>query len=372
MNENSKKQFFALVKSGLWNVPIDESLFTDVDWKAILSICDEQTLNGILFEGISMLPTDRQPSTALMRQLYQRVICIEQTHTLLNQRLKDAIKILQSESITPILLKGQGVALNYLEPIRRQCGDIDLYVGKKDYDRAYSIFLALGLEAEDDGECASKHYHFEWKGVTIELHKIADNLPMHNRKFQKWTHKHLKGDSLRKVNIGGGDVLLPPFNFDAFYIFLHLFSHLMLGGIGLRQLCDWARYLHVNKNQINQDELLHDLKSLGLYHAWQVFGCIVVNELGLPQGDFPFYTTRYKQDATIVLKNIFQMGNFGQNDPTRSKGSGGYISQKWHSLMHHQKQMGRLFSVFPIEISEYGIYYLLARSYRAINTIAKR
>jgi hypothetical protein len=142
----TEQQFFALLRSGLWESPVERSLFSgDTDWGAIMKIAAMQTVSGIIFDGISNLPEDMQPPAATMRQLYQTVIRIEQSHELLNDRLIRIIALLQAEGIHPILLKGQGVAQNYPNPARRQCGDIDLYIGKKDYKKACGWLLKRGL-----------------------------------------------------------------------------------------------------------------------------------------------------------------------------------------------------------------------------------
>src|SRR5690554_5075943 len=133
----TEQQFFALLRSGLWNTPVDASLFSsDTEWPKILKMATMQTVNGTIFDGISNLPADAQPPVEVMRRLYQTVVRIEQSHAVLNDRLTRLVSMFQAEGINAILLKGQGMARYYPNPLRRQCGDIDLYIGMEDYDKA--------------------------------------------------------------------------------------------------------------------------------------------------------------------------------------------------------------------------------------------
>ena len=99
-------------------------------------------------------------------------------------------------------------------------GDIDLYVGKEAASKAAELCLASFGEGEHDAE-SSKHFHFDNEGVSIEIHKIAENLPGHSedRRYQEWTVRHLTGPDCRTVEIAGTDVKLPPVPFDAIYTY---------------------------------------------------------------------------------------------------------------------------------------------------------
>lgn len=357
----TEEQFFALLRAGLWNTPIENSLFPGVvDWKYLLTMATMQTVTGVVFDGISGLPPELQPPSDIMRKLYRTIIRIEQSHELLNERLTEIIPLLQSEGITPILLKGQGVARNYPNPLRRQCGDIDLYIGEKEYQRACDLLTQWGFVVDNDTE-SHKHYHFDWKGAHIEFHRIAERHyhPIRNRKFQRWTQYHLLGNNSRKWNLNQVEIGLPPVNFDALYIFNHIFHHFITSGIGLRQLCDWTLYLYVFGNQIDRDELHKDLKTLGLLHAWQVFGNIAVHYLGLPEDEFPFYSDKYRMASQeIILQYILKNGNFGQFNSNEENRPSGYLPSKLFSLKIRSRRARSLFSLIPVETSYYYVDFL--------------
>ncbi|MEA5127405.1 MAG: nucleotidyltransferase family protein [Proteiniphilum sp.] len=366
----TEQQFFALLQSGLWEKPVDQSLFSgDPDWSTILKMAHMQTVSGIIFDGISYLQADLQPPAAIMRQLYQTVIRIEKSHALFNERLTRLIPLLQSENIHPILLKGQGVAQNYPNPMHRQCGDIDLYIGKKDYRRACELAVEKGIVSNDTLE-SHKHFYFEWDGVAIEFHRIVEKFPdpFKNKIFQQWTQYHLQREKLQVWNLNDIDVLLPPPNFNALYIFNHAFLHFIADGIGCRQLNDWVMYLYRFHDQIDRQELMKDLKAFGLLRTWQIFGCIAVHQLGLSEEKFPFYTDKFRDiSQTVILKDILLSGNFGRYDQKWATRPAGYLSGKFHNFRMKNRRVIQLSSTIGSNVGFYYLYYLVIGIQQIVN-----
>ena len=61
--------------------------------------------------------------------------------------LKKAWKALEDAGIRPVLLKGFGLAENYPQPDLRQCGDIDIFVGKDAYHEGAKVLREAFPEA---------------------------------------------------------------------------------------------------------------------------------------------------------------------------------------------------------------------------------
>ena len=59
-----ERQFFTLLRSGLWNEVPDRSLFDsgDTDWEALYRLAFEQTSVGIVTDGINRLPKECLPA----------------------------------------------------------------------------------------------------------------------------------------------------------------------------------------------------------------------------------------------------------------------------------------------------------------------
>lgn len=361
MNQKEQQQFFALLRAGLWDTPADAELFSgDTRWETIFVQAARQTVQGLVAKAASTLPTEVQPPAPILGKARGIVAATIRSHALLNRTLAEAVTMLAQNGIRPVLLKGQGVATNYTDPTLRMCGDIDLYIGNPDYHLACLLARQWG-ETEEEGTESEKHYHFCHGGVTVELHRIAERLPLprQDTRFQRWTRRHLHGNNLRSVVIEGIAVSLPPVNFDALYIFNHAWHHLSAGGgIGWRQLCDWVRYLHTFRHEIDHAMLECDLHSFGLWRQWRMFSTIAVDMLGLPREEYPFYTDRYARQAATVVRMIEESGNFGFYDPSRTGRPEGYIAGKLHSLRRMSRHYARLFALCPAACATAGGRYL--------------
>lgn len=363
-HSNTIEQFFALIRSGLWGGKAASSPFDGgADWAALLRLASMQSLTGIFADGAGTLPRELMPPAETARRLFVTVESIRRANRRLDTVLAELEAGLRREGIEGILLKGQGVARAYLHPELRMCGDIDLYPGKGDaYLRCCEIVRSLG-ESEGREDESEKHFHFNRRGCSIEIHShvmlAAD--PFVNRRLQRWTDEMLDDPSkLRHVEINGVEVNLPPVDFDAVFILQHIANHLLKGGIGLRQLCDWSRYLHVHAAEIDRARLGNNLRTLRLMNCWQLFGWLAVNRLGLPEAEMPFYSPRHEKRALRCLRIILRKGNFGQYDKAARRNLDiNFILRKMQTCLIVIGQHAELLRVIPAEVLRHLPWYLL-------------
>ena len=184
--------------------------------------------------------------------------------------------------------------------MHRQCGDIDVYIGKEEQPIANNILLRHGAEAE--GETSDKHASYSFHGVHIENHRIIlrINNPAGNRYFQRliqeWYPQHAETREIHEYPVS-----LPPVTFNALYIFMHAFVHFLNSGIGLRQVCDWTRLLATRHEDIDKLLLEKYFRKVGLLRAAKAFGYIAVHYLGLPEDNLPFSVKGMERAGEILL-----------------------------------------------------------------------
>lgn len=370
------RKCFALLQAALWKRPADPWLFNEkTDWESIFALAEKQTIVALAYDAALTLPATLQPPTAILRKVHLQATRTAQKHLLLNSRLVEITARLRAEGIHPVLLKGQGVATNYPNPLRRACGDIDLYIGEPDYERCCRLIYQWGM-LDDHATESIQHLHFSWQGVYIELHRIAGVVyhPGRNRDFRRWSDALLQGDTCRTMHLSGeaavgAGITLPPVRFDALYIFYHTYKHFLTGGIGLRQLCDWTMYLHAHCDEIDHPVLLDDLQRFGLLRTWQVMGRIAVDHLGLPGEEFPFYdvqddprgevAAKYARTADKMVEMILSEGNFGFYSPARTTRPVGYVAGKWHSFYSAQRRLREIYQLCPSDVRNYFFYFLV-------------
>ncbi len=317
--ERVRQQILELLRSSLWGTTPSAELFRgDVNWQLLLSESTKQSILGSIYiqlEGLESKP----PKSSMMR--LHTLTTINRTMSLKQLKALETItKRFQEAGIErPVLLKGLGVASNYIDPGARQCGDIDLYVGKKDYEKACLLALSWSESCSKGTIISHKHCDFKFDGVAIEIHRIAIsncNVTRHHSKFEDWCAAHLEGDSVRHEQIEGVDVYLPPYNFDALYIFLHAWGHFSTYGISFRQICDWSRYLVIHNTKIDQEQLATDLKYFGLIRPWNYFAALATKHLGLDPSAVVCYDPSKDWRTELISEKIWRGGNFGFYDGT--------------------------------------------------------
>ena len=358
---SSSDIFIALMRSVLWNKPLSASFHSnEVKWNEVWAIAMQQSMWALVTEAINKLPAEQQPPPKELMRMNHMLIRNRQMHEKLNATLVDVVKVLNGNGITPILLKGQGVATYYNAPSLRCCGDIDLFIGIQNYEKACQAVRQWGEDYGVESTETEKHYHFQHNGVTVELHRIVEKLPRasQNRRFQRWTDEMLMPDKCRRLQFDNTEVLVPPADFEVLYFFNHAYHHFLTSGIGLRQICDWTLALHHFHDSTDLKALEHNLNDFGLMRGWKIFGCIATSVLGLPVAEFPFYDASQQSNAESVLSHIYKGGNFGIHDPARAKRPDGYVTGKWHTFRNMHRRFASLLPIFPSEIAFTWMAYL--------------
>lgn len=358
-----------IVRCALWGTRPDIEIIPN--WSCLIRLADHQTITGLIAEVVPYLPESAQPSPQEKLRLHSRVTKVYQSHALLNRKVAEVKSLMDANGISSVLFKGQGMALNYSNPLSRQCGDIDLYVGDRYFVQAMNL-LEPDKEHGVRKYARQKHFNVNSEGVAIELHRVAEILPDRraNDLFRTWTVQSLEHSELRKVEIYGTEINLPPVDFDALYIMNHAWQHFMQGGIGLRQLCDWAVYLHRFHRQIDQTVLEENLKRFGLKRAWQIFASFVIIYLGLPVQECPLYTGEYDRKAAKVMGVIMQEGNFGKySDMRKQSRPKGHFTGKLHSFRQNTIRMLKLMSVSPIDVLYSWRYFFVNGMRNVFNRI---
>ena len=354
----AQQQFLELLRAGLWGTPADPSHFTKeaTDWKQIYRIAKEQTVQVIVADGIETLPKENWPPKEIMLKFMMVKVKTSQMHTLLNTTLCQVVNALNAEGIPSVLLKGQGVAQNYRHPESRMCGDIDLYVGKENFEKASDVICTLDpTQVKEEIEQDALHRNFTINGSEIELHKHSTGSANKKQKIliNEWTKEcldyHFNDGSLPKVLFNQTPVTIPSANFNAVYILHHAARHMITEGISIRQICDWGMFLNRYHSDINAAELQETLRKLHMTTIWKEFGILAVNILHLDSNVLPLAPKEFKSTKTsTLLSHIFTSGNFGHYDRNgRTPNEGNYIKRKWRSLWVQTLRFIRISKIFP-------------------------
>lgn len=333
---------FELIRCALWGSHLEGNYTPDVFWR-VLQIAEQQTVTGLVFDGMDLLEATQRPTPDFILETTGRALQIENANIQLNRRIEVIAEAFENTMVAAVMVKGQGIASLYPNPLHRQCGDIDLYIPPGQFNQAFN--LALSWEPIDY-DYASEHANLKYEDWVLELHStlVDSKLWGCSRRMDKWFQ-----GQLRQSNEKICGMLVPGEMLNVVFVFQHFFHHFMTSGAGLRQLCDWALCLKSYRAKYGTErdaELENLLKSFSLLEPWQGFGNIVVEYIGLPLSMMPLYKPWEQQKVEQMIDHIFEEGNFGHYSKKKHFSSR-YLIRKWYSLVDQFSRQRELYGLFP-------------------------
>lgn len=276
------------------------------EWDDLRKTASKQSLLGVTFSAVDALPDGHRPPLGI----YSRWALDTEKICAANSRRAECVaeldKLFAGAGLRSCILKGQGVARFYPHPELRQCGDIDIWV---DGSRKEVLdFLRERCEVK-----AVVYHHCDarlFKDVPVEVHFTPTwmNDPLLNARLQRWFCSEAPAQFANRV----GDYSAPTGSFDAVFLSVHIFRHLLDEGVGLRQLMDLQYVLRA----LSSGEIAYVsrvLGSLGLSRFSGAAMWLLGEVFGLPEAAMVC-----KPDArrgAFLLDEVLRAGNFGMHDP---------------------------------------------------------
>lgn len=351
-----KECLFALIRGGL-GLP-DTFSFPDLgetEWLAIHQLARQQRVEALCFEGISDLPPPKRPPMPLWLQWGGHAIQTERQVHRLNTVLAVICSWLEDENIGFILLKGPAAANRYPNPLRRQCGDIDLLILDNYFDRACRLLERRGVSKID--EAPEKHTAFLWQGIVIELHHtlIDCNSPGAVRYIKQMDFHSISTTILIE---GKSYPVLKP-TFDGAYMMAHLLHHIWTDGLRLRQICDWMMLLHRHGQEFDNEAFATYLRQMKLERMFPVLLCIGIKHFGLPAYEWGTdISASDERLAEKLLQYIFQPKQHAVHDKPHKPCSG--FLKHWKNMVSYITHLWRFRQLSPKE----AVWFLPTRIQR--------
>ncbi len=329
--------FLALLKAGLWGKSINDEIFPlDEDtWKQIYLLARRQTVEGILFDGMMLLPRTCLPPMPLLMKWTAEIDRVESMNRQMNKVVGNLATLFADHKITAVLLKGQGIASCYDNPLHRICGDADwCFPEKGEWGKAYKLIADTGVTIKRQ---AGFSMTYKWKGCLIEHHKRV--LDVHNPFLHTYLHSFFEENYCQELVLDGKVVnILSPL-LTHLSVNTHILKHMLAFGIGIRQLCDTASVYRHYYGEVDGAELEKIYRKMGIYRWIQVLNALLVGYLGMPADFLPFPLSG-DEDAEWMIEDVLQVGNFGFYDKrfgSKSMNTGTRRQNAIGSLFHHFK-----------------------------------
>lgn len=335
MSKN-QETYMELLKAAIWDGELTNENVRELGSNGVTEIIRLAAFQGtgpLVYDQLLKLRDVEIPAALCIQMKQQCMMCMMQQNTMM-PILKQAWNALTKADIHPVLLKGLALAQYYPQPHLRQWGDIDLYVGKKQYHQACKVLDATFPDADhpaDDDE-DRKHYNYVFQNTVLEMHRISMEFahPKDRRYYEQLEERYLTKEG-PVFDFDGLTITTPEDTFNVFFTFLHAWHHFAETGMNMKQLCDVAVLLHAKRDVIDAERLREMLTKLHLIEVWQLFMYIIANYLGLPVDECLFYTDASKERAELLFERIMRESSARNVEGGKLKVESGkfYLKRKW-------------------------------------------
>lgn len=351
MNTIARQIFFCLLRSGLWEQPVQLPCSEDLDLDSVFQLADEQSVVGLVAAGLEHVE-GRKVTKQQALPFMKKVFALEGRNAEMNHFIADLFARFREEGIHSLLVKGQGIAQCYERPQWRAAGDVDLLLDAENYEKAKSYLIPIASHVDKEYK-DRLHLGMKIDSWSVELHGSMRNYRLGRvnaciDEVQKDTFQH---GHVRIWKNGESAVELPSVDNDVIFIFTHILQHFFESGIGLRQICDWCRLLWIYRDEIDQDLLATRLNGARILSEWEVLASLTVNYLGMPVGAMPLYRKSKALDrkASRLMEHVLRTGNFGHNRDSSYVHKTPYLVRKLISFWKNTRNAFYRISIFPMD-----------------------
>lgn len=303
--------FFSLLKlgTGLSDSVSLPTMNRDL-WCSIFRMAEKHAMPGIMLDAVNALPNDvNKPDRDLLMKLISLGIEIEKKNRLVNSEAVKWSGFFREKGYGAILLKGQGVACLYPNPLHRSPGDIDMWVTGNKKEIRELVREELGAK-----DFTYHHIGVHNMGITeLEIHTTPSWMYSYprNRKLQKMFRTW--AGSCREIELpDAGRVCVPSDEMNRVYLLVHIYRHVFSEGIGLRQMTDYAMLLNRGCSDDDKAVFAGYMKELNMYGFAGAVMYVMKKVFGMR--DECLLVEPDTEKGEKLLASIMKGGNFGMYD----------------------------------------------------------
>jgi hypothetical protein len=308
------------------------------DWLRLFDFADEQAILGVMYDGRRKMEEGRERGKDgfiddLTLEWGFVALQVEEQNKKNNRKCVDVQRELEEAGFQCCVLKGQGNALMYSNPLLRMPGDIDVLIRQAERKE-------LSNYVKTKNNVTGHHFHHieyeEEDGIRVELHFIpcSMNNPMYHRRLQMWFAEQADSEDIwnHQVNLPDteGMISIPTVRFNVVYQLAHMMHHFFDEGIGLRQMMDYY-YVLMSDGRWKKEDVSDTLRHLGL---WKFAGAVmyVMREVFHLEEQYMIAPVDERRGETL-MEEILKGGNFGHySGLTDHSTAGKYFAKHWRNL----------------------------------------
>ncbi len=278
----------------------------DIEWQELLAIATRHGVKFIAYEGMSKLPREYRPSSAINLKWYVNLTQAEMRFKHYCKSVEELSALMSQNGMDMMLMKGLSVAQLYAQPYHREGGDVDIYLfGQK--ERGDELARSIGSQVQ---QSIDKNSAFLFKNIWIENHttfldvnaRLKREADLYVR-IEERLHQMLSTSEPSYITVGETQIRTMPVNVAALYQIVHLYRHTCCMDMAIRQLCDWVVFFSHNRQTLDLELLRAQIKEFGLELYVKNIELFCQEKLGYT----PFITQPTKSDMVtgdLSIENI--------------------------------------------------------------------
>lgn len=238
------------------------------DWQFIYDTASRHSVQGVMFDVVETLPAGSGLPASLAARWLDDTRKIEEAGRRISSVVEAQKKAWEAHGIDAVLIKGPESAKYYPVPLHRKGGDIDWWMRTDDdWRKALEVLRNnnIGWTVDSDGDVG-----YELGGVMVEHHRSG--LPA-------------DGPEGELMMLAG-----------------HIFHHVSVSGVGLRQVCDFALALEWFEGRYDRGAYLGLARRMGL-KRWTL---LLESMVSVLDGK---HLEGHREKALLEL--VMEDGNFG-------------------------------------------------------------
>ena len=297
-----------LLRQTLWQK--SNNLPDRVDWRLLDTMAKQQGVLPLVYDAAVALKAEL-PDDVLEKWNKLTIASVIRNQRMLSAQ-KKVLMWFEEALIPAVVLKGSSVARYYPNPDLRVLGDIDILIPQTHVANVQKILLENGYALRESDH--DFHLGFSKSGILLEIHYDVTHLPdcPGRECVLEETKRFL--DHIDRASVLGYSFPVLDQPQQALMLLLHMVRHTIDGGIGLRQLSDWAMYMACTDVDRFVAHTAPIMKQCGLLRYAQVATAACVRYLGLSEKCASWCESVTDDDSRAFMEDVFAGGNMGDAD----------------------------------------------------------
>ncbi len=347
-----QRNFFRLLRSGTFGDNTQVEPMSAWKWRRIYQVSLIHGVTALVADGIRHHSGDffMQLPPDLAASWDKTVAGIEADNRNCNISVSELFAKLGGMHLRPILLKGQGLASLYPNPLHRTCGDIDFYFpfsaqGRKadDWARANGTDACVG----DKGI-----WQYSWHGTMVEHHHRAQKLtnPLLNRRLQGIINSEIRCCDSAFAIVNGTKVEVIPPTLNLLLIMLRIARYVISEGICLKQIIDLGMFLRNMGDKVDYVKLQGWITRLGMERMARLEWALLVHLFNFSDAEIQFVEHARDEDLGRIKADIFRLAGSHSADWYFTQGKNIFVhNTNSGAMVWYIRHSTRYFKYYPKE-----------------------